>query len=225
MNSMMPHPSKEAALPLPCLPQRLLHPCAPAVAAPASSFTRDKRPTILHFIYQIGGGGAETMLVNLVETMDAARFRSVVVAVNGAAWPQATQRLHDAGATLHDLKGGSFLERGTLARLLMVLHAEQLDAEVGAVDFELADLPGRGVDRDRRPAEDLLGSRRRGVVHRRQREVGAAQAQAARAQLREGLRRGHLVSQVKVDEDHRRSVGGLRHDLVGRPDFLEHGPC
>lgn len=127
MNSMMPHPSKEAALPLPCLPQRLLHPCAPAVAAPASSFTRDKRPTILHFIYQIGGGGAETMLVNLVETMDAARFRSVVVAVNGAAWPQATQRLHDAGATLHDLKGGSFLERGTLARLLMVLHAEQPD--------------------------------------------------------------------------------------------------
>jgi hypothetical protein len=40
---------------------------------PVSSFgamAKDKRPTVLHFAYSIGGGGAESMLMNLVETLD-----------------------------------------------------------------------------------------------------------------------------------------------------------
>ena len=50
---------------------------------------------------------------------------------------------------------------------------------------------------------------------------GATHWQAAFAQHAERLRRGHFVDQVQVDEQHRRRVGGLGHDLVPFPDFLE----
>ena len=94
-------PSREAAvLPLPFSPVR---PLAPAIPAPTSGFAKDKRPTILHFTYSIGGGGAEAMLVNLVESLDPSRFRSVVVAVNASPWPHAAKRLRDAGAAEADV--------------------------------------------------------------------------------------------------------------------------
>ena len=102
-----------------------------------------------------------------------------------------------------------------------ILQAEQLDAEVRAVALELADLLRGGVDGDGRAAEHLLGAGRRGMVHGREGEVGAAHLEAALAQQREGLRRGDLVRQVQVDEQHRRGVGGLRHDLMRGPDLLE----
>ena len=88
---------------------------------------KDKRPTVLHFVYSIGGGGAESMLMNLVETLDPAQFRSVVVAINAKPWPHQARRLHDAGAVLHDLEGTAFLRRETLARLHAVLRAERPD--------------------------------------------------------------------------------------------------
>ena len=50
-------------------------------------------------------------------------------------------------------------------------QAEQLDAELRAVFFELAHLLRGGLDRDRRAAEDLLGARRRRVVHGGERAV------------------------------------------------------
>lgn len=94
---------------------------AVATSAPAL----DARPTVLHFIHGIGGGGAEAMLVSLAEALDPARFRSVVVAVNARPWPHHVQRLKDAGVTLHDLEGTAFLEGGTLARLRNVLRHER----------------------------------------------------------------------------------------------------
>ncbi|MFN0075630.1 MAG: glycosyltransferase [Prosthecobacter sp.] len=97
---------------------------------PASSFTalaKDQRPTVLHFAYSIGGGGAEAMLVNLVETLDPAQFRSVVVAINAKPWPHHAQRLRAAGAVLHDLEGTAFLHRETLAKLRNVLRTERPD--------------------------------------------------------------------------------------------------
>ncbi len=115
--------SNTAALPLPTWRrQREL--------APVSSFgamAKDQRPTVLHFAYSIGGGGAEAMLMNLVETLDPAQFRSVVVAINVKPWPHQARRLQEAGAVLHDLEGTAFLHRETLARLRAVLRAERPD--------------------------------------------------------------------------------------------------
>jgi len=124
MKSIVIHTSKEAALPLPFMAHRALHPSAPVQPR---AFAKDKRPTILHLTYSIGGGGAEAMLVNLVESLDPAKFRTVVVAVNASPWPHAAKRLRDAGAALHDLEGEAYLSRSTLARLRMVLHAERPD--------------------------------------------------------------------------------------------------
>jgi len=88
---------------------------------------RDQRPTVLHFTYSIGGGGAESMLMNLVEALDPAEFRSVVVAVNARPWPHHARRLREAGAVLHDLEGTAFLHCGTLVKLRAILHAERPD--------------------------------------------------------------------------------------------------
>lgn len=88
---------------------------------------RDQRPTVLHFAYSIGGGGAEAMLMNLAESLDPAQFRSVVVAINAKPWPHHLKRLHEAGVAVHDLEGTAYLNPQTLARLRNVLRAERPD--------------------------------------------------------------------------------------------------
>ncbi len=99
-----------------------------AAQAPSlRSQAADKRPVVLHFAYSIGGGGAEAMLMNLATSLDSARFRSVVVAVNARPWPHHLQHLHDAGVHVHDLEGTAFLHRETLARLRNVLKQERPD--------------------------------------------------------------------------------------------------
>lgn len=101
---------------------------APAVwTLPARARARDERPTVLHFIHTIGGGGAEAMLINLAASLDAERFRSVVVAINAAPWPHLVRRLNEAGVTVHDLEGTAFLQPATLSRLRAVLRAEKPD--------------------------------------------------------------------------------------------------
>ncbi len=100
------------------------------VSAPTNPFpaqSRDRRPTVLHFAYSIGGGGAEAMLMNLATTLDPARFRSVVVAVNARPWPHHLRRLKDAGVDVHDLESSAFLSRETLIRLRAVLRQERPD--------------------------------------------------------------------------------------------------
>lgn len=87
----------------------------------------DKRPTVLHFTYSIGGGGAEAMLMNLAESLDPAKFRSVVVAINARPWTHQLRRLHEAGVSVHDLEGTSYLNPRTLARLRAVMRAERPD--------------------------------------------------------------------------------------------------
>lgn len=96
-----------------------------ARARPVMAAAQDRRPVVLHFSHTIGGGGAEAMLMNLAESLNPARFRSVVVAVNARPWPHHVQRLSDAGVTVHDLEGTAFLQRQTLLRLRAVLRAER----------------------------------------------------------------------------------------------------
>ena len=50
-----------------------------------------------------------------------------------------------------------------------VLEPEQVHAELGAVDLELAHLPRRGFEPDRRAAEDLFRARRGRVIERAER--------------------------------------------------------
>ena len=115
--------SSTHALPMPAWQRQRAFVPVPSLGVMA----KDKRPTVLHFAYSIGGGGAEAMLMNLVETLDPTQFRSVVVAINAKPWPHQARRLHEAGAVLHDLEGTAFLRRETLARLHAVLRAERPD--------------------------------------------------------------------------------------------------
>ena len=91
-----------------------------------------------------------------------------------------------------------------------------------AVDLELPDLLRRRVHRDRHATEHLLGARGRGVIHGREREIRAAQLEAALAQHGVRLRRGHFVREVQVDEEDCGCIGGLGHDHVVVPDLFEH---
>ena len=104
-----------------------------------------------------------------------------------------------------------------------VLQVEQLDAELLRVDLELPHLLRRGIHRDGHAAEHLLGARGRRVIHGGEREIRPAQLEAARAQLRVGLRRRHFVREVQIDEQDGGRIGGLGNDHVVVPDFFEHG--
>ena len=121
------------------------------------------------------------------------------------------------------LRGAEFRPDDMHDAALAVTQAQQFNAELRAVLFERADLLRGRFNGDRRIAEHLLGTRRRGMVHRREREIGATHSQPPFTQQRKRLRGRHLVGEVQVDENHRRRIGGLWHDLVGLPDFFEHG--
>jgi glycosyltransferase involved in cell wall biosynthesis len=83
---------------------------------------RDTRRTVLHFTPSIGGGGAESMLVNLVTAMNPNVWRNVVVVVDGRPWPEAAARLREAGAEVHDLECSAFLRPKTLVNLVKLLR-------------------------------------------------------------------------------------------------------
>jgi glycosyltransferase involved in cell wall biosynthesis len=109
----------------PALPSRQRLRAFTPVSSLASAAAADTRPAVLHFVHGIGGGGAEAMLVNLAETLDPARFRSIVVAINARPRPHHVARLREAEVTLHDLEGSAFLKRETLTKLRTVLRQER----------------------------------------------------------------------------------------------------
>lgn len=87
-----------------------------------ASQTMPAQKTLVHFIAAPGGGGAEAMLGNLVARMDRSQWRTVVIVMDGRAWPQDMARLRDAGAEVHDLEATAFLRRDTLVRLVQLLR-------------------------------------------------------------------------------------------------------
>ena len=102
-----------------------------------------------------------------------------------------------------------------------VPEPEELDAEVRAVDLELAHLPGGGLDGDGRAAEHLLRAGRSRVIHGGEGQLRPAHRQAPLAQRREGLGRGHLVDEVQIDIKHRRGISRLCRHLMAAPHLLE----
>ena len=90
------------------------------------------------------------------------------------------------------------------------------DPELGAVGLQLLHLGGGHRVDDREAAR----RGRRGVVGGRDRALGAADAEPAGAQAREGLRAGDLVDEVEVDgEDGGRAL--VLGDDVVVPDLLD----
>lgn len=90
-----------------------------------STAPRSTRPTLLHFIYGISGGGAETMMRNLVRSLDRTQWRVVVVAMQAKAWPEAERELRQTCDAFHVLDETALLSRRTLIKLKRLLQEEQ----------------------------------------------------------------------------------------------------
>ena len=86
-----------------------------------------ERPTILHFIYGVAGGGAETMMRSLVRGLDRRRWRVVVVAMQAEAWPDEADELRTTADALHLLDETSLMSHGALKKLSAVMRAERPD--------------------------------------------------------------------------------------------------
>ena len=84
------------------------------------------RVTVAHFIYGIGGGGAEAMLRALVKSLDRRRWRVVVVAMQADAWPKEAEELRHAVDAFHVLRESSLLSWRTLKRLAALLRSERV---------------------------------------------------------------------------------------------------
>ena len=138
----------------------------------------------------------------------------------GAVGARVAVAAHDRHARLREPElGPDDVHDAALA----VGEAEQLDAEPGAVDFELLDLSPGGFERDRQAAEHLAREGRRRMVHGRERALGPPHPQAPLAQQRERLRRSDLVDEVQVDIEQRGRVGGLGAHHVTLPHLVEEG--
>ena len=96
----------------------------PKVTEQSKSLTDSLRQarTVVHFISTPGGGGAEAMLLNLVSAMDQEAWKTVVIVVDGRAWPESMTKLREAGAEVHDLECSGFLRKTTLVKLVKLLR-------------------------------------------------------------------------------------------------------
>ena len=88
-------------------------------------FPGSSKPTLLHFIASVDGGGAEALLRNLVARMNRRRWRVVIVALDARPWPEASAFLKDHCEAFHDLESSAFLQKPTLAKLKAVLRDER----------------------------------------------------------------------------------------------------
>lgn len=112
---------------------------SPEAATQKNAFSGKPR-TVVHFIGTPGGGGAEAMLLNLISAMDQVAWRTAVIVVDGRAWPEAMEKLRDAGAVVHDLECKGFLRKNTLVKLVKLLR--QIRPEVFQSWMHHADFVG-----------------------------------------------------------------------------------
>ncbi len=106
---------------------------------------------------------------------------------------------------------------------LPMRHTEKFHAEFRAIFFQLPDLLSRGFDSDRNPSSHLIGVGGRGMIHRGQCAIGAANFQPLSAQQRERLRRSDFVDEMQIHVQHCRRINGLGDNFVRFPDFFEQG--
>ncbi len=106
-----------------------------------SNLLRDDRPTIVHVVHSLEGGGTERTLVSLLNELDRTRFRHVVMPLRGAGSLAVGLGDHIAvrplGAKGRSWRTGFALARNVLARRADLIHARNTgcwaDSTVAAV--------------------------------------------------------------------------------------------
>lgn len=98
-----------------------------ADATPAARSAARVGPKVLHITPSIGGGGAEAMLCNLVAEMRGGAWRSVVVSINGSAWPERAAELERQADAYYDLGAFSFLSPSVWRRIVDIVREEKPD--------------------------------------------------------------------------------------------------
>ena len=85
------------------------------------------RPTIMHFIYGVGGGGAEAMMRSLLRGLDRRRWRLVLVAMQAEAWPEEREALKRTVDAFYVLEETSLLSKSALGKLRALMRLENPD--------------------------------------------------------------------------------------------------
>ncbi len=142
------------------------------------------REATLHF----DGEGPGTSLQQALCRQHMADFGRADAEGEGAEGPMGRRVAVAADDGLAGLRRTLFWADHVHDAALVAAEAQQFDAELAAVLFQFLHLARGGFDLDRHAAEDFIGIGRRGVIHRRQRAIDAADLEAQRAQQREGLR-------------------------------------
>ena len=99
--------------------------------------------------------------------------------------------------------------------LVLVADVEQRYAKLPAVDTELIDLPGGDGIEDRKSAVGRWDA----VIHRGDRAVGPPNSDAAVTKTLKSLRGSHLVDQMQINKQDRRTARFMADDVLV-PDFL-----
>ncbi len=83
--------------------------------------------TILHFTPSLGGGGAEVMLTNLVESMRGGSWRQVVVAVHTGTTGCQAGKMRGLADAFYDLDSNSMMRPRLWSRLYQIIRRESPD--------------------------------------------------------------------------------------------------
>lgn len=138
---------------------------APAAVAPAPSV-----PTLVHVIHQLGMGGLENGLVNLLNRMPGERYRHVIVCMTACG--DFGDRIRNDAVAIHEMRRGEVplaLVYWRLFRLFRrlrpaIVHTRNLSGLDALLPAVLAGVPVRVHGEHGRDMDDLDGSNAR---HRR----------------------------------------------------------
>jgi sugar transferase (PEP-CTERM/EpsH1 system associated) len=139
-----------------------------------SAAAADARPLIVHVVYRFSVGGLENGVVNLINHLDARRWRHAVVALTEVD-PAFARRLQPADVvleSLHKPPGHGFRLYPRLWRLFRslrpaIVHTRNLAALEAQVPAWLAGVPGRVHGEHGRDVDDVHGTNRRHILVRR----------------------------------------------------------
>jgi glycosyltransferase involved in cell wall biosynthesis len=101
--------------------------------------------TVLHFTPSLVGGGAETMLRNLVEAMHGGAWRTVLVVMSTRGAEAEVEQLRDKVYALYDMSVRSYLRPSTWKKLRAIIRREKPD--VVQTWMHRADLVGGIISR------------------------------------------------------------------------------
>jgi sugar transferase (PEP-CTERM/EpsH1 system associated) len=202
-----------------------------SVAAQAAAGT-DGRPLIAHVVYRFGVGGLENGVVNLINHLDATRWRHAVIALTEVD-PAFARRLQHPDVhlvALHKPPGQGFKLWPRLWRLFRelqpaIVHTRNLAALEAQLPAFLAGVPGRVHGEHGRDAEDPHGTSRKHMLMRRayrpftQQQIALGQelAQYTRQKIGVAAERLHAIYNGVDTTRFAPAPGGARQPIAGCP--------